>query len=534
MQAAMRKQIIITLILLAATAYVTVVYFKNLNPPGSRTSQVMRLIPEDASLVFEFNNDKSFYDIFKDNNLFAAIAGKQKLGEFDTLRQVLLQNPLLNKYFNAQDLFISVHPSKKSHEVLLLLSASPATPLDAGVFDRLSKQPNSGLVITPIRKAGKNGYNIYVSILKKRFYIINKGENVFSGSFSEDLAEESPENNKTYKPVFVLLSEQQSSNSLANLYVNYSQLSPLFEQLFRNKNTDIFKTFRLLPAAATLSLNYRSDAIMFNGSTTIQKGGTPAYVSLFTNQQPIANHLNDIYPSTTAYGTDFLISNPAKFGTDLTKWQDNTGLANERDQLFSKVKAETAVKIKAEFNSLLGNEFAIITTRYFEKFGIVSVKDGSKLKLLLSSISIMSDENRGQLSFEKLPFFLLGEAFGIFKKPNFMVIDNYLIFANSDSELSSFYDIYINRKFLSKNDQFNQFNNLLAAQSNVSFLIDFKNSQPIFERDMNPDFYNDFKSLEPGWKNFYAASFQFSAVDKNFYTNFCMKLNSDTVAYKLK
>jgi hypothetical protein len=85
----MKKQIIITLILLAATVYVTVVYFKNLNPPGTRTSQVMYSIPDNAALIFEFNNDKGFYDIFKDNKLFAAVIGKQKLSLLDTLRQQL-------------------------------------------------------------------------------------------------------------------------------------------------------------------------------------------------------------------------------------------------------------------------------------------------------------------------------------------------------------------------------------------------------------------------------------------------------------
>lgn len=146
----------------------------------------------------------------------------------------------------------------------------------------------------------------------------------------------------------------------------------------------------------------------------------------------------------------------------------------------------------------------------------------------------MSDENKGLLSYDKVPFFLLGDAFSVFKKPYFMIIDNYLIFANSNTELSSFYDTYINRKFLNKNDQYNQFDNLLAVQSNISFFFHFKNAQPILERDLSPQVYDSFKSVEPGWKSFYAASVQFSAVDKNFYTNFCMKLNTDTTANKLK
>jgi hypothetical protein len=530
----MKKQIIITLILLAVTAFVTVVYFKNLNPPGTRTNQVMDSIPGNASLIFEFNNDKGFYDIFKDNKLFAAVIGKQKLGLLDTLRQQLLQNPILSKYFTGQNIFISLHPSKPDG-IDLLLSMSPANGFEPDLFDQLSKKTNSGLLVTPIRTAGRSGYNIYISALKKRFYIINKGNNVFSGSFSKELIDQSVSHkNKTDKEPFVLLSEQQSNNSLANLYVNYTELSPLFEQLFKNKNTDIFKNFKLLPALATLSLNYRSDAIMFNGSTTVQNSGPLSYLNLFIGQQPVINHLKDIFPSTTAYSTNFSVSNPLKFGANLTDWQNKTGLAAERDQLFSKVKAEAAVKIKTEFNSLLGNEFAIVTTRFFEKFAIISVKDGSKLKLIITAISTMNDESIGQLSYDKLPFFLLGDAFSIFRKPYFMIIDNYLILANSNAELASYYDTYINRKFLNKNEQYNQFDNLLAAQSNVAFFFHFKNAQPILERDMDPDVYNDFKSFDPGWKNFYAASFQFTAVDKNFYTNFCMKLSTDTTAYQSK
>ena len=63
------------------------------------------------------------------------------------------------------------------------------------------------------------------------------------------------------------------------------------------------------------------------------------------------------------------------------------------------------------------------------------------------------------------------------------------------------------------------------------FFINFKNVQPIFKRDMNDGFYGAFESNNPGWKNFYGASYQLAASDKNFYTNFCMRLNNtDTTA----
>jgi len=529
----MKKQVIITLILLIATAYITVVYFRNLNTPGSHTSEVMATIPDNAALIFEFNNEKSFYDIFSDNTLLNSLTGKDELADIDTLRSQLLGNPLLNKYFDGQNLFISLHPLQGGGTDLLF-TMSAAKGFEFSMIGKLMKQTGSGLIITEAKIQGKQGYNIYINSIKKRFFVINKEDNVFAGSFSEELVQQSAQYKaKNDEKAFVLLSDQQNTNSLAELYVNYAQLNPLFSQIFQNKNTDIFKSFRLLPALAALSLNYKSDALMFNGSTTIQDNGPLSYLNLFVNQQPVENQLKNIFPSTTAYSCNFSVSDPLKFASDLSHWYDEAKLKNQQDTLFKKIKAETGISLRTEFDAQLGNEFAMVTTRYQEKYGIISVKDGSKMKITLMDVSHMVTDDIGQFSYDKLPFFLLGDAFGVLKRPYFMVVDNYLILANTQAELVSYHDTYFNRKFLSKMNSYNDFDELVSERSNVSFFINFKNAQPIFKRDMAPDYFNMFENYEPGWKDFYGASYQFSAADKNFYTNFCMRLNQpDTTAVK--
>jgi len=525
----MKKQIITTIILLIATAAITVAYFKNLNPPGSNTSRVMASIPDDASIIFQFTNEKSFYDIFNGNALLESVTGKNQIADIDTVRDVLLGNPLISKYFNGQSLFVSLHPLK-GDGVELLLSLSAGKGFDDGLIDQIAAEKNSGLIVNPLHVQGVKGYSIYFNSIKKRFYVVDKGEGIFAGSFSEELAELSAQTKfKGDKQDFVLLSEQQNSNSLANLYVNYGQLTPLFSKLFVN-NTDIFRSFKLLSAKAVLSLNYKSDAFMFSGISTLQKGSL-SYLDIFTNQQPVANHLKDIFPATTAYSTNLSVSDPMKFGADLYQYHVKAGIQKEQDSLFKKIKAEAGISLRTEFNNLLGNEFAIVTTRYEEKYAIISVKDGSKLLPFMVNISNMVTDNMGQFKYNKLPFFLLGDAFGILKKPYFMILDNYLILATSQKELSSYSDTYLNRKFLSKTDAYNQFYDLLSERSNVAFFINFKNSQQILKRDMNPDVYSSFENNNPGWKSFYGASYQLSSADENFYTNFCMRLNNvDTTA----
>ena len=496
-----------------------------------RTEQVISDIPESAAVIFEFNNDNGFYDIYKNTDLFAAFIGRERLEELKTLRHQVLQNKLLSRYLNNANVFISLHPTT-NNTFDFLFTLSPAKGFNSLTFDQLSKQVASGLIITPLNVGKEQGYIIYISALKKRFYVLSKANNILMASFSMALINQSIGSNNKNNSFYVLLSDQQNANSLASLYVNYQQVSLLLNQLVKNKSSDIFDLFPQFNGSSALNLNYHSDALMFNGATYV-KPGKKGYVDLFTGQQPVINHLKDVFPSTTAYAATFSISDVEKFKSALNDYQQEDGLKVETRKLFSQVKQETRATINQSFYGLSGSEFALVTTRYLEKFAIITTIDGSKLKTLLTTISTMTTENIGQLNYDKLPLYLLGSPFSIFKRPYFMVVDNYLILANSMAELNSYSDTYINRKFLSKNDRYDQFDNLQAGQSNLSFFINFKNAYSVFKNNIDYDI-NNFKEGENNWGSFYGASWQLTAADKNFYTNFCLKLNADTTANTVK
>ena len=182
----MKRLILVTIILLIATVLVTVVYFKNLNTSTQHTSQVLSTIPNNASLIFEFNNEKGFYDIFTGNKLFNNIIGEEKMAELAALKKLLLQNRLIEPYLNGQNLYISLHP-EKGNEIDFLLTASVAKGFEPEMLELISKQPKSGLVINTINIAGKQGYTVYLNDLKKRFYLIAKDDHTLSGSFSKEL-----------------------------------------------------------------------------------------------------------------------------------------------------------------------------------------------------------------------------------------------------------------------------------------------------------------------------------------------------------
>jgi hypothetical protein len=521
----MRRLIITTVILFIAAIAITVVYFKNLTTPGLHTSEIMATIPDNAALVFEFNNDNGFYEIFHGNKLFTAVIGEDQIAELDTLRNQLLASPSLNKFFDGQNTYISIHPLQ-NHTIGLLITLAAKKGFRTADISNISNQSNNTLLVSALNVDNKKGYVIYSGKLRKRFYLLEIENGIYTGSFSKELVEKSaryiPQKDKKH---FLSLPDQQNSNSLANLYVNYGSLNGLLEAMFKNKNTDIFKSFKLLPALAALNLNFKSDALLFTGFSNIQPNQPTGYLNLFTNQEPVANELKDIFPSTTAYSMSFAVSDPKKFKADLSDWHIKAKMQHEKDSLFSRVKAETGINLVTEFNRVLSHEFAVVTTRYMERYAIISLTDGSAFKPVMINISRMITDDIGQVNYNKLPFFLLGDAFSQFNHPWFMIIDNYLILANSESELKSYNDTYINHKFQSKLAPYNLFNKLTAERCNVAWYINFKNAQPILKRDLHDNFYTDFERSKTGWKNFYAASYQLIAANKNYYTSFCMALN---------
>lgn len=523
----MNRFVFTTLILLAATVLVTVAYFKNLKQPGQETTFVISDIPNSAPLVLEIGNDGGFYDILSNNKLFLNVAGQQKINELNNLRRKLLLNPSLKSYFADQPVFISLHPNG-SNAFDLLISVASNKKIEKEAFDQLK---TDSVTLKPIDINKKQGFELDIKGTDRPFYLINTEDDIYQGSFSLPLIDQCAHiDTKRHKPSFIQLSNQQNNDALAVLYVNNINLQPLLAQCFKDSKPDLFRPFCLLQAESALSMNYNTDALMFSGVTKLNENASESYLNLFANQHPVVNTIENILPSTTAYSTTFSISDPTKFTSDLADFQKKAGLTEEIRKTFEQIRTETGINLKSEFNPLLGSEFCVVTTRFQEKLGIVEIKDGSSLRPFMVNISTMSTDDIGQFNYSKIPYYLLGDVFSVFRKPYFTIINNYLILANSASELRSYQDSYNNQKFLSKTETFNTLDELQAEKENVSFFIHFKNAQPVFKQTMKPAFYQAFEKNNPGLKNYYGAAYQLISSDHNFYTNYCMRLNKvDTI-----
>ncbi|MGI4804896.1 MAG: hypothetical protein ACRYFL_09010 [Janthinobacterium lividum] len=513
----MRKIILLTVFLFLSAVGVTAFYFSRLRLPGQNTANVINQIPADAALIFEFKNDPEFYDLFRNNTLLTSFIRQKKAAELKYLHQHLLKN-----VFDQQSIFISLHPKINAKSIDLLLTTNTEGNID------LQSVLKQNAVKFQVEKVGNQELiKVDFSAIKEAFYISSKA-NMLAGSFDKQLLIRFLENKRDQqKEIFKQLPDQQKRNSIANLYVSYKQLPVLIKQLFSNQNNEFFKLLNGFSANASLSLNYKSDALLFNGYTQTDTS-VAAYINLFLKQQPAKITLKNIYPQNTASAVSFTFSDQNQFFKELDKWQNPE--FHPVKTVFKQIKLETGISIQTVFRKQLKNEFAVITTAENENLAVIQLKNGSEFKSYLQNLSLNPNAAQLQLKYSNLFFYLLGEPLRNFKQPYFMVLDNFLFLAETESGLHHYLNRYHQQQFLNQESQYLNFDALQADQSNVSFFVDFKNGSELLKHMLRPEFKTAFEQQNLDWNTYYAMAMQFTASDNSFYTNFYLQqLKRDSI-----
>ncbi|RYE35918.1 MAG: hypothetical protein EOP42_05285, partial [Sphingobacteriaceae bacterium] len=253
----MRKIILLTVFLFVSAISVTAFYFSGLRLPGQQTANVINRIPANAAIIFQFKNDREFYNLFSGNSLLTSFIGQKKASDLIYLHENLSKN-----IFNEQRIFVSLHPEINSQNISLLLTTTADKQFN------IQTLTERYIGKTTIESTGKNRITaINFTPIKEVFYICEKAD-VIAGSFDKTLLISFLENKKdTDVEVFKQLPDQQNKNSIANLYVNYGQLPALMNCLFRNQNNEFIQLLNGFAGNVSLSLNYKTDALFFNGYT---------------------------------------------------------------------------------------------------------------------------------------------------------------------------------------------------------------------------------------------------------------------------
>jgi len=509
----MRNIIILCSALLIAVIVLAGKYFSALNNRDSNTLRALEYIPSDAALILNFNHDESFYEIFKDYKLFSAIIGENNQADINRIQKFILQ-PSIKDLSLDKRVFLSFHPEADSIQFLFIMNLGG----DYSAEDLKSRL--SGLNVHAVS-------NTLLSVSpgaqdEEKTLYLNIEHGVALASFSKNLISRciNPDKEKLSKTFIDDISreENKSQGSPVTLFINHSQASPFFTHFLQAKPSGNWSLLNTLRGSSSLSMNYKSDALMFNGISKTDTLGAQ-YFNIFLHQQPTLNSLKNILPQSTANFIAFGISNMDRFQIDLKNYFKNTGWPVKPDELLTKIQSSSGINLNRDLKPQFDGEFATVENSYGDKFVVIKVKNGRNTNFTLQLISTPLNERISKVNYPDVFYSYFGDPLKSFTKPYFAIADNYLIIANLPGIITNFLYDYNNERILSNSESFKKYDQLVANQSNILYFINTKNSGRLLKSTLKKKYSAMFADESYGLKHFYGLSYQWTADGDHFFSN---------------
>jgi len=515
----MKKIIGITIILVLSVISLAYVYFSNLTVKSRNNDRILSEIPANATVIFQYINEKSLYEIFTDYTVFDTIIGTQNKQELSWLREVLFSKNSLIENTSGQRIFLSFHPSQ-TDSIHFLWSIQLKQNLSIIELQNIFSE-SADKRVTIKQKSSDGILELNFSELTRPFYLcIDKG--ILRGSFSIELLNQSIDGTST-KINQAFIREVNSglnkdANALAHLFINYNKTGPL-KPFFRRKLSDNYELFESFSGYSNLIMNYKSDVMMFNGISRLSSQ-KDAFIPVFLNQKPVQNTIKLVMPYNTASSIFYGISNYTKFKQDLDlMFEARTELDTLNKQIMT-IASETGINPNRDMVKLWAKEMSTLHLSTSESMAIIKVSDGSKLQFLLEPMSSFYSPEVRRMNYSNLFYFYFGDPMKRYSKPFFTITDNLLILSNSPSSIQRYLNDYNSGRLLYKSKAYTQFDQLVADQSNVSFMLYLNNAAFLLRNSLKSSYVEALKSKKYGFKDLYGISYQLISNNEYFFTNF--------------
>jgi hypothetical protein len=499
-----------------------------LHVDSRNNTRLLSEIPSDASLILQFQHEQDLFDILNENTLFDTIAGLQKKAEIQFLRSFISKNSALEPLVKSQVVFLSFHPTQTEH-IDYLWSTSIN---NIQKKDDISKflNLNNEFQLKELKEDGVEIFQIDSDLLEGPFYlIITKG--IARGSSNKSLLLKSTDqgSEKIDSEFIKIINDgiKKDENALVNLFINYNKRA-LISPFLKRTISGNFALFESFSGYSSLTLNYKKDALMFNGESHL-KPNQSAYIKLFLNQSPVKNSLNQIIPYNTANSSIYGLSNFKAYQSDLRAlFKENKELEKLEEQM-KKITLETGLNPDRDIQKLWGNEFSTIQLSTFENLAIIKLKNGTQMQFFMEILSSSYSESIKKMNYGDIFYYYWGEPLKKYVKPFYMIQDNLLILSNSPGTLQRYLKNYNSNRFLVKMDTYRQFDQYVADQSNISFLLHFSNSRSLLQDLLKRNYAENFGTNKSGINDLYAFSYQLAGNKSHFLTNIYTGYKSSTI-----
>jgi len=489
-----------------------------------KRTEPISLVPSDAVFMIETSNLTAAWEKIRQTQIWQSLTENTS---FDSTNNKLLKvdsilhsNKAVDLILANRQLMVSAHMiSGIDYDVIFYVDVEFASKL-SGLFKSL-KMLN--YTVTDRTYKGFKIFDITDNETQSTIYlsIIN---NILVGSMSnlliEDVILRKDEkfflSDKNFSQVLLEVSQKE----LIHFYINYSRF-PKFIQKFTPDETNLSVMLSKMLDFSAFDVDMQNNLIVCEGFTLLKDDAF--YLSALSNLTPQNSICYQLLPTNTALYLSFTFDAfPQAYKQIMQEFERNNTTEFELYQKGIKnLEREFEIDVEESFFSWIGNEIALVKTN--PKFG----SRNEDLIVMLHSIDIQQAEKAlenlreklqetAPISFKTKSYknfdihfinikgvfrVLFGNLFESIEKPYFTIIDDFVLFSNSESTLIDFINFYIKGNTLSHNRHFTDFKDNFNIKSNIHFYI----QTPHLYRHIYQVSNNEFKQELLKNKNLYLS-----------------------------
>jgi hypothetical protein len=535
----MTKKILLGLFILSIGAVSIIAYnfYKNVKQPVSTSSIVA--VPQNAAIILQENNFSALYNKIASTN----IIWEELISNTQVTKKVNNQfhyfDSLLNHSFKPltqQPILTSIHPSGANNFDFIFYMNLPYDFTEEEIVQKIKNSTHSN----PSNRA-YDGVNIYTISTKGKVKIaFTYYKNIFAFSYSTVLIEDvirqlNADNSLLDNVSFAKILNTSGQAEDGNIYINNANFAKITEQFLNPSAKKYSANFENYANWTELDVTVKPNSLMLNGFT-LATDSSNRFLTLFKDQKPQNIELLSIAPANTSLLYYYGLSDSKSF------FEKRKLLLKTQNQFFNYQKfidsqmEEFEIDIEEELLNNIGNELALIVTEpltddYTKNLFIVFQSNNiEKAKKDLNSIALKVNEEPHHVnSFNEFPIhkidiknvltMLLGKPFVNIDSPFYTIIDNYVVFGQTENAIKTFISDFINKKTLEKNKNFQAFNENLAEDANLFVYLNIARSTNLFKAFSKKNYIPLFDEKLELFRKFEAVAFQVNAEKNNLYYN---------------
>lgn len=449
------------------------------------------------------------WQILKKSEYFADIA--KSANKLDTL---LLQNRKITEMAKVGKMLITTHVTTgNNYDFLILVDLDDKGKLAnfKTLLPPLFKR--FGYKVSPEILYNYDVYNLY-DVKENTTLTVSLVGNVLLASYTHDLVKkaiehsekENIQSNENFKTVY----SASVKDGPYNLIVNYAYMDK-FVRVFSPQPSEMLLGLGKSISFSGFTLGTKGEAMDLNGFS-MPWDTAVSYINAFRSAGKGEISAQNVLPTSTVMFTSFGFSDFTSFYNSLLTVYKEGNPKEYADMIKNKEQVEKFLKIKLEedFFSWMNEEAVAAVvgipqdngTLLYENFAMLHFKDADKVKEKLLHVEKQIKRKTLFAKFEKEEYqgyeirfleirglfkLLFKKLFSKIEKPHYVILDNYVIFANDIPSLKYIIDQYVAQKTLKNDPEYRTFASNLASSSNLFVYIRNEHFYDYTLNSLSPD-----------------------------------------------